>query len=135
MKTYAGTPYFMAPEVLDGDYTHKCDIWSLACVLYMLMGGELPYGGTSRNEVFTKIKAADYKEQDHFSDELKSLLRQMFTINPTNRPTAYECGTHAWFQKMLAAENAEEEDPVLSEQIFNKLQQFHGKNRLRRECL
>ena len=39
MHAYAGTPYFMAPEVLNGDYTHKCDIWSLACVLYMIMAG------------------------------------------------------------------------------------------------
>ena len=43
MKSYAGTPYFMAPEVLAGSYTHKCDIWSLACVLYMLMAGKLPF--------------------------------------------------------------------------------------------
>ena len=39
MKSYAGTPYFMAPEVILGRYSHKCDIWSLACVLYMLMAG------------------------------------------------------------------------------------------------
>lgn len=58
MKSYAGTPYFMAPEVLNGNYTHKCDIWSLACVLYMLMAGDLPFTGTSRNEVFKKIKQA-----------------------------------------------------------------------------
>lgn len=39
MHAHAGTPYFMAPEVLNGDYTHKCDIWSLACVIYMLNAG------------------------------------------------------------------------------------------------
>ena len=60
MKAYAGTPYFMAPEVLNGYYTHKCDIWSLACVLYMLMAGKLPYQGSSRREVFDKIKAGNY---------------------------------------------------------------------------
>ena len=60
MKAYAGTPYFMAPEVLNGSYTHKCDIWSLACVLYMLMAGKLPYQGNSRREVFDKIKAGSY---------------------------------------------------------------------------
>ena len=60
MKAYAGTPYFMAPEVLNGNYTHKCDIWSLACVLYMLMAGKLPYQGGSRKEVFDKIKSGNY---------------------------------------------------------------------------
>ena len=60
MKAYAGTPYFMAPEVIKGYYTHKCDIWSLACVLYMLMAGKLPYTGTSREEVFEKIRHANY---------------------------------------------------------------------------
>ncbi len=58
MKSYAGTPYFMAPEVLNGRYSHKCDIWSLACVLYMLMAGQLPFQGNSRAEVFAKIKGA-----------------------------------------------------------------------------
>jgi calcium-dependent protein kinase len=52
MKAYAGTPYFMAPEVLGGYYTHKCDIWSLGCVLYMLMTGKLTYDGISRDKVF-----------------------------------------------------------------------------------
>lgn len=70
MKSYAGTPYFMAPEVLNGDYTHKCDIWSLACVLYMLMAGKLPFTGHSRNEVFEKIKAGRYAPITNLSPEL-----------------------------------------------------------------
>ena len=74
MKSYAGTPYFMAPEVINGDYTHKCDIWSLACVLYMLMAGKLPYTGKSRTEVFDKIKAGRYDPIPHLSPELQSLL-------------------------------------------------------------
>jgi len=48
----AGTPYFMSPDVLNGSYGQKCDIWSLGCVLYMLVAGELPFGGTNRQEVF-----------------------------------------------------------------------------------
>lgn len=32
-----GTLPFAAPEVLEGDYNRKCDIWSLGIVLYMML--------------------------------------------------------------------------------------------------
>lgn len=55
MKTIAGTPYYMAPEVLDGQYDTKCDTWSLGVLLYVFMSGYLPFQGENRNDVFYKI--------------------------------------------------------------------------------
>lgn len=43
LKTIAGTPYYMAPEVLDGQYDNKCDTWSLGVLLYVFMSGYLPF--------------------------------------------------------------------------------------------
>lgn len=102
MKSYAGTPYFMAPEVLNGQYTHKCDIWSLACVLYMLISGRLPFDGNSRTEVFDKIRSGRYRPIPNLSEQLESLLNQMFTLDPAQRPTAFECQTHIWFLDQLS---------------------------------
>lgn len=46
-KELAGTPYFIAPEVLSGNYDFECDVWSMGVVVYMMMTGEMPFDGNS----------------------------------------------------------------------------------------
>lgn len=44
LKTIAGTPYYMAPEILENqNYDSKIDIWSLGVMLYVFMSGYLPF--------------------------------------------------------------------------------------------
>ena len=44
MKTICGTPYYMAPELLERQvYDTKCDMWSMGVILYVLMSGYLPF--------------------------------------------------------------------------------------------
>ena len=43
LDTMAGTPTYMAPEILDGNYDNKCDTWSLGVLLYVFMSGYLPF--------------------------------------------------------------------------------------------
>ena len=55
MQTIVGTPYYVAPEVLKGEYGYECDCWSLGIILYIMLSGYMPFIGQTSAEVFEKI--------------------------------------------------------------------------------
>lgn len=52
LKTFAGTPYFISPEVIRGNYGKECDIWSLGIVFYLILTSKFPIEGYSQSEIF-----------------------------------------------------------------------------------
>jgi serine/threonine protein kinase len=51
----AGSPFYVAPEVLRRAYGKEADIWSCGVILYILLSGAPPFGGDSDARVFERI--------------------------------------------------------------------------------
>ena len=56
MEGIAGTPLYMAPELIEGSYGGKVDLWSLGVLLYVLVSGMHPFYAKSTKDIFAKIK-------------------------------------------------------------------------------
>ena len=55
-----GTAYYVAPEVMDGEYTEKCDMWSIGVILFVLLSGTPPFNGANDDEIMEKVKIGKY---------------------------------------------------------------------------
>jgi len=42
-KKLIGTINYMAPEVIEGSYSDKCDVWSCGIIMHILLTGKSPF--------------------------------------------------------------------------------------------
>ncbi|CAE8602832.1 unnamed protein product, partial [Polarella glacialis] len=135
LSTKAGTPYYVAPQVLAGAYNQSADLWSCGVIMFVLLVGYPPFHGETDNEVLAKVKsgrfhfeAADWK---NVSEDAKYLIRQLLKMNPPERYTAEQALNHTWVvEKAPRALNA-----PLSAGLVANLQGFRSKNKLKKAAL
>jgi calcium-dependent protein kinase len=77
MHQMCGSVAYVAPEVLNGSYTDKCDLWSLGVIVFMLLSGQPPFFG-NEDRMLAKIEKGQY----YVSNSL------LFTYYLTDAPRA-----------------------------------------------
>ena len=117
-----GSPYYMAPEIIEKNYTEKCDIWACGVILYLLLSARPPFGGEEDEEIINNVRSGKYDLTSHPFNKLSKncidLIKKLLTIDPNKRISAQEALNHKWFK-----ENSSKElfNNIKDEKIIQKL--------------
>jgi len=86
-----GTPHFMAPEQAGGsEIDHRADLFSLGCVIYTMLSGELAFPGNSTMAVLMALANHTppmlHEKNEAVPRELSHLVARMMAKNREGRP-------------------------------------------------
>ena len=118
MKTFCGTLAYVAPEVITGkyglsqmtdtansNYSSLVDLWSLGCLVYVLLTSHLPFNGKTQKQMFQKIKHGEFHEAPlnsyEVSEEGRDFLSCCLQVDPRRRITAEEALQHRWLRDVV----------------------------------
>ncbi|QEU59283.1 Rad53 [Kluyveromyces lactis] len=134
LNTFCGTLAYVAPEVIDGKnaedktnrdlYSSLVDMWSIGCLVYVILTGHLPFSGQSQNELFKQIKRGSYHEgplKDYrISEEARNFIDCLLNVDPKERMNAGKALQHPWM-KMAYVDSMQSQISIsqsLSQQQF-----------------
>ena len=124
-KQADGTTYYIAPEVLKGEYDEKCDIWACGVIFYILLCGYPPFNGETDDEIYEAVLSGKFQfpEEDwgQVSQDAKDLIKKMLTKDPKKRISALYSMQDVWFKKN---EEKSEYDKKLAKKVLNNMKKF-----------
>lgn len=126
-----GTPFFVSPEILMRKaYDQQSDMWSVGCIVFLLLSGNLPFMGRSQKELFRKIVAGKFvfaaEDWDDISPEAKDLVKRLLVLDPDDRMTAMDALRHPWLKT-----SRDQLDQSQLEGTAKRLKTFNARMKLR----
>ncbi|CAH2059179.1 unnamed protein product [Thlaspi arvense] len=129
-----GSPYYIAPEVLNKDYGPEADIWSAGVMIYVLLSGSAPFWGETEEEIFNEVLQGELDLSSdpwpQVSESAKDLIRKMLERNPKQRLTAQQVLCHPWIR-----DEGNAPDTPLDTTVLSRLRKFSATDKLKKMAL
>ncbi|XP_045682134.1 mitogen-activated protein kinase kinase kinase 19 isoform X5 [Phyllostomus hastatus] len=104
LKSMHGTPYWMAPEVInESGYGRKSDIWSIGCTVFEMATGKPPLASMGRMAAMFYIGAHRGLMPplpEHFSENAADFVRVCLTRDQHERPSAVQLLKHSFLKSL-----------------------------------
>merc|ERR1712194_653857 len=137
LKTKAGTPYYVAPQVLQGSYDQTSDLWSCGVIMYVLLCGYPPFYGETDADVLSKVRLGKFSFASSnwrsVTQDAKDLIRLLIKMDPKQRLTAEQALNHSWIKDK--APKAADINNLLHDGFVEHLREFQSANYLKRAAL
>lgn len=132
----AGTPYSVAPELVTApvQYDQKCDAWSAGVVMYIMLSGQYPFRGKTKDELLHAIRREPVSFKDKrwkkISKEAKTLMADLLRKKPETRAEVTEALEHSWIQKDTPLPTED-----IMEEVLESMMHFQSLNMLQKASI
>ena len=118
----------MAPEVLDGNYDERADLWSIGVILYVMLSGRPPFDGSTEDEILAKVKIGKFEFREEYwadkSSDVQDLIKRLIEVDPEKRISAKDAINHKWIKTKIK----QKFDKKLINTCLDELKTFRNKN-------
>jgi len=134
LRTRVGSPYYVAPEVLAGNYGKECDMWSIGAMCFMLLAGIPPFFGETDAQTLRMVKEGRFVFQvsqwHSVTKGCKHFVKRCLEVDVSKRLTAIEGLEHPWLKNKFRGRVAH-----IRDETVERLVNFSQDHNLRRAAM